>query len=205
MPRTPLLLLLTGFLVGILTQCTEQVRKVVDLPIQDFRPGDIVFRRGESVASRMVLINDPDGEYSHVGVIIQGDSSLMVVHALPGTVPTQDGEDLIRLETLHEFFAPENAIYGKVMRLPLDSTQQAELTRRALTKVATHTEFDHDYDVADTTKLYCTELLQLLYHHIGIDLSEGRSTAINIPGINADIIMPADIHRNEKLKTIFIF
>lgn len=157
------------------------------------------------MASRMVLYNDPEGQYSHVGMIVQGDSSLMVVHALPGTVPTQDGEDLIRLETLHEFFAPENAIYGKVMRLPLDSTQQAELTHRALTKVKTHTEFDHDYDDKDTTQLYCTELLQLLYQHVGIDLAEGRITSINIPGVNADIIMPADIHRNEKLKIIFIF
>ena len=205
MPRTPLLPLLTGILIGILTQCTEQVREAVALPTQDFQVGDIVFRRGESVASRMVLMNDPDGEYSHVGMIIQGDSSLMVVHALPGTVPTQDGEDLIRLETLHEFFAPENAIYGKVMRLPLDTLQQAELTQRARTKVVMRTEFDHDYDNLDTTRLYCTELLQLLYQHIGIDLAEGRITSINIPGVNADIIMPADIHRNEKLKTIFIF
>ena len=193
-------------LLSLLVQCTSSVeRKAVDLPISDFQAGDVVFRRGESMASRVVLFNDPDGEYSHVGMIVQSDSGLLVVHALPGTHPTQAGEDLVRAERLSEFFAPENALYGKVMRLPLNSTQKGELSYRALQKVEEQTEFDHDYDFQDTTKLYCTEFLQLLYAHVGIDLAEGRTTRINIPGLHADLIMPADVHRNKRLKTVFSF
>ena len=75
----------------------------------------------------------------------------------------------------------------------------------ALQKVAQHTAFDHDYDLKDTTKLYCTELLQLLYSHVGIDLSEGRITSISFPGVNADLIMPADVHHNPQLTTIFSY
>ena len=193
-------------LLNLLAQCTSSVeKKAVDLPISDFQAGDVVFRRGESMASRVVLFNDPDGEYSHVGMIVQSDSGLLVVHALPGTHPTQAGEDLVRAERLSEFFAPENALYGKVMRLPLNSTQKGELSYRALQKVEEQTEFDHDYDFQDTTKLYCTEFLQLLYAHVGIDLAEGRTTRINIPGLHADLIMPADVHRNKRLKTVFSF
>ena len=193
-------------LLNLLAQCTSSVeKKAVDLPISDFQAGDVVFRRGESMASRVVLFNDPEGEYSHVGMIVQSDSGLLVVHALPGTHPTQAGEDLVRAERLSEFFAPENALYGKVMRLPLNSTQKGELSYRALQKVEEQTEFDHDYDFQDTTKLYCTEFLQLLYAHVGIDLAEGRTTRINIPGLHADLIMPADVHRNKRLKTVFSF
>lgn len=197
---------LAVLLVSPLAQCIRhESRPSVDLPLADFRAGDILFRRGESMASRVVLFNDPEGEYSHVGMIVQGDSGLLAVHALPGAHPTQPGEDLVRAETLAEFFAPENAIYGKVMRLPLTEAQRTELSQRALLKVRQHTEFDHDYNGEDTVQLYCTELLQLLYSHVGIDLSEGRVTRISVPGVNASVIMPADVHRNERLTTIFSY
>lgn len=199
-------LILSVVLLGGLAQCTShEAQRMVELPIADFRAGDIIFRRGESIASRVVVFNDPEGEYSHVGMIVESDSGLIAVHALPGTHPTQPGEDLVRAESLAEFFAPENAIYGKVMRLPLDSMQRAALSRMALEKVAQHTEFDHEYDDTDTTKLYCTELLQLLYAHVDIDLSEGRFKRISVPGVNADVIMPSDVHQNKLLTTIFSY
>ena len=197
--------LMLALVCGLL-QCSSGVQPTpIDLPMEQFQAGDIVFRRGESMASRMVLYNDPEGRYSHVGMIVQDDSALMVVHALPGSHPTQSGEDLVRMETLGEFFAPENATRGKVMRLPLSESQKRELSRRAVEKVKTFVAFDHNYDCQDTVEIYCTELLQLLYSHVGIDLSEGRLTRISIPGLHADIIMPADIHKNQQLQTIFGF
>ena len=193
-------------LMSILTQCTSEVRqKEVELPVTEFQVGDIVFRRGESIASRVVILNDPEGKYSHVGMIVQGDSGLIVVHALPGSHPTQPGTDLVRAETLQEFFAPENAISGMVVRMPLNDMQRSELSRRALLKVKQQTDFDNSYDSQDTTKLYCTELLQLLYSHVGVNLSEGRTTKISTLGNNSGIIMPADIYRNPQMKTIFSF
>ena len=197
--------LVLAFVCGMV-QCSSDAQPApIDLPMEQFQAGDIVFRRGESMASRMVLYNDPEGHYSHVGMIVQDDSALMVVHALPGSHPTQSGEDLVRMETLGEFFAPENATRGKVMRLPLSELQKRELSRRAVEKVKTFVAFDHNYDCQDTVEIYCTELLQLLYSHVGINLSEGRQTRISIPGLHADIIMPADIHKNQQLQTIFSY
>lgn len=205
MPRNLICTFWAVVLACALTQCTQEIKREVDLPLDSFQAGDIIFRRGESIASRVVIYNDPQGEYSHVGMIVESDSGLVAVHALPGTHPTQPGEDLVRAESIEDFFAPENATYGKVMRLPLDSTQCATLSRMALEKVVQNTEFDHDYDNSDTTKLYCTELLQLLYSHIGIDLSEGRFKRISIPGVNADVIMPSDVHQNKLLTTVYSF
>lgn len=206
MLRTLQILTFAIVLLSPLAQCTcHEQRAEVDLPISEFRAGDVLFRRGEGFTSEIVVFNDPDGQYSHVGMIVLSDSGLIAVHALPGTHPTQPGEDLVRAERLESFFAPDNALYGKVMRLPLDSMQRVNLSKMALQKVAQHTAFDHDYDLKDTTKLYCTELLQLLYSHVGIDLSEGRITSISFPGVNADLIMPADVHHNPQLTTIFSY
>ena len=71
--------------ISLLTQCTDDVQsRRIDFPLESLQAGDIVFRRGEGFASRMVIFNDPDGDYSHVGMIVQKDSTLVVVHALPG-------------------------------------------------------------------------------------------------------------------------
>ena len=206
MLRPFFILIVAACLLSGLAQCSSgEVRHAVELPLGEFRAGDIIFRRGEGMTSDFVAFNDPEGEYSHVGMIISTDSGLMAVHALPGSHPTQAGEDLVRAETLQEFFAPENALYGKVMRLPMRDAQRAELSQRALEKVAQRVEFDHDYDDKDTVRLYCTELLQLLYSHVGIDLAEGRITSISVPGVHADVIMPADVHRNSLLTPIFSY
>jgi hypothetical protein len=40
---------------------------------------------------------------------------------------------------------------------------------------------------------------------VGIDLAEGRITSISVPGVHADVIMPADVHRNSLLTPIFSY
>ena len=125
------------------------------------------------------------------------------MHAVPGSHPTQQGTDVVRIETVSEFFAPENATRGVVMRLPLDSIQRISLSQLALNKVGT--DFDHQYNLQDTTQLYCTELLQHLYQKVGINLAEERITTINIPGLHTKVIMPADIYANKQLKSVFAY
>lgn len=203
MLRHLLIILLYLALTNLFTQCTTETKSEIALPTNTFRAGDIVFRRGEGLTSEFVLYNDPHGNYSHVGMLVNTDNGLMVVHAVPGSHPTQQGTDVVRIETASEFFAPENATRGAVMRLPLDSTRQIVLSQLALNKVGT--DFDHQYNLQDTTQLYCTELLQHLYQKVGINLAEERITTINIPGLHTKVIMPADIYANKQLKSVFTY
>ena len=89
------------------------------------------------------------------------------------------------------------------MRIPLSDSMRNIINNIALEKAHQKIKFDHDYNVNDTTKLYCTELIQLLFSHIDIDLAENRSTVINIPGASGNYIMPSDIYRNEKLISVY--
>ncbi len=190
----------------MLSQCSSrEERKAVVFPTNVICEGDIAFRRGEGLTSELVIHADAQGTYSHVGVVVQSDSGLVVVHAVPGAHPSQVGADIVRAERLADFFAPDNAIRGEIVRYPLDSVQKRTLSRLALMKVEQGVEFDHEYDSADTVKLYCTELLQLTFSNIGINLSEGRATKINLPSLHREVIMPSDIYMNRKLITIFDF
>ncbi len=190
----------------MMVQCNGSVKQSLpQIPIEKIQQGDIVFRRGESMASEVVLFNDVDGKYSHVGIIVECDSGMMVVHAVPGENKKLPDYDLIVMERIDKFFSPEAAVKGEIMRMDLDSTQRSLLSKLAIEKVEQKVPFDHNYDLSDTTKLYCTELLQLIYEKIGVNLAQGRITSINVPGMTNDYIMPSDIYHNDKLKTIFIY
>ena len=195
------------FVISIgMIQCSLQGQyQSPEIPIESLQQGDLAFRRGESFTIDIVAYNDRDGRYSHIGIIVESDSGLMVVHSVAGNHPTQPGSDIIRIEHIDQFFAPDMARCGEIVRLELDSTQQSMLGKMALKKVTEKIPFDHNYDLSDTTHLYCTELVKLLYQNIGIDLTQGRLTHINAPGMSNDYIMPSDIYQNNKLKTIFIY
>lgn len=198
-----------AIIISILTmiQCSgpEQPKLSPKIPIEKLQAGDIAFRRGESIASEVVLYNDIDGRYSHVGLVVETDSGLMVAHSVPGETSTQETIDVIQIEHINHFFEPKVSVRGEIMRMNLDSAQRHLLNILALKKVDDKVPFDHNYDLSDTTKLYCTELLQLLFKNIGIDLAQGRITPINVPGLSNNYIMPSDIYNNNNLKTIFYY
>ncbi len=187
-------------------QCSvSEQRQIPNISTEMFNSGDIAFRRGESIVSEVVMFNDIDGKYSHVGIVVESDSGLMIVHSVPGENTNSPNYDLIIIESFEKFFAPEVATNGEILRMELDSTQRKLLSKFAIEKVSQKVPFDHSYDLSDTTKLYCTELLQHLYEKIGVDLAQGRVTSINVPGMANDYIMPSDIYHNNKLKSIFIY
>ncbi len=65
--------------------------------------------------------------------------------------------------------------------------------------------FDHDYDLADTTKMYCTELIRNVYLSAGTDLTEGRRTRINMPGFSGDHILPTNLTDSPLLEFVYRF
>lgn len=65
--------------------------------------------------------------------------------------------------------------------------------------------FDHKYDLNDTTKMYCTELIVYVYGKEGIDLAEKHQTLTYLPVKGGTCILPDDLAINSHLKTIFSF
>ncbi|MBQ1987957.1 MAG: hypothetical protein II235_07530 [Muribaculaceae bacterium] len=185
-----------------LVQCNVPARtQVPTIPIELLQEGDIVFRRGYGFASEMVVYNDADGKYSHVGVVVNSEKGLMIAHSVPGGDAEEN--DIMRLERIEQFYSAESSSCGEIVRMELDSLQRRRLSEMAVAKANEKIPFDHNYDLEDTTALYCTELVQLLYRNIGIDLAEGRITRLNAPGFSSDYLMPSDIYQNRNLKTIF--
>lgn len=176
------------------------------LPITEFQDGDLAFRRGIGMMSRAVLVVDGKGIYSHVGILKNVGGEWCVIHAVPGEPDSEGDVDRVKVESIFRFFAPDRAARGLVMRM--DSIGQHTASRAAAVAqelAERGTLFDHQYDLSDTTEMYCTELVEFVYRKNGIDLSEGRLSTVNVPGMSGRYLLPSDLMNNHKLKTIYYF
>ena len=146
-----------------------------------------------------MLAADSEGRYSHTGILKKERGAWYVIHAVPGEPDFKGDADRIKMEPVERFFDAGKAARGAVMHVQADSALACRAARSALGLFRKHLLFDHDYDLNDTTEMYCTELIDYVYRKEGIDLSEGRTTSVNIPGMSGDYLMPNDIAQSGRL------
>lgn len=175
-----------------------------DLPLELLRDGDLLLRCGIGTQSRVVTSLDTTGSiYSHVGIAINDGGKWCVVHAVPGE--NHDGIDRVRIDAVDTFFMTSRAVHGAAMRLQCDAAVAHAAAKHAMQLAKQGVEFDTHYNWKDHSRLYCTELVQVAYHSVGIDISQGHSTSIALPFYSGDIVFPSDIVRNDSLQVIFSF
>ena len=177
-----------------------------DVPTGMLRDGDLVFRSGRSLGSDIVAsVDTTPRAFTHVGIAINDRGTWKVIHAVPGEAG-DDGIDRVKAESLDTFFLSTRATHGAVMRHRLCSPAMgATIARAALDKARRGVEFDDRYNWADTTRLYCTQLVHLAYRRAGLDLAAGRSTPIAFLNYKGNVVLPGDIARNDSLTTIYRF
>ena len=93
------------------------------------KAGDLVFRRGNGITSRAVLMADQRGGYSHVGIVVDSCGKMMVVHAVPDEPDYEGDIDRVKMETPEKFFLSVNAKIGEVKRLKGDTATAARAAR----------------------------------------------------------------------------
>lgn len=169
------------------------------------REGDIVFRRGNGLTSRAVLAADRHGLYSHVGMVVDSCGVMMVVHAVPGEPDYEGDPDRVKMETPEKFYSAVNAKIGEVKRLRGDTAAAARAARYALEAYRRGVLFDHDYDDADSTRMYCCELVERAYASAGRRLAGDVRHTVHLPGIRLRCILPSDICNNAALETVISF
>ncbi len=190
-----------------LTGCGDGDRKPdgVMLPTDRFHDGDLAFRRGTGLTSRVVLAADHRGLYSHVGLLKRMEARWYVVHAVPGEPDYPGDEDRVKVDAVEHFFSRPLAAGGAVMRVKDAPERARRAVEHALVLYRNGVLFDHEYDLTDTTRMYCTEMVDFVYKKEGVDLSEGRLSRVNIPLFNGDYLLPNDIAQSGKLCLIYMF
>lgn len=165
-------------------------------------PGDLVLRCGNSLASRSVRFLDKDGCFSHIGILVCKEGEWLVVHAVPGEADPPGSPEYIKAEPLRDFLLPDKALVWGVYRY-MDSCVSERASEVAWEQYRKKLVFDHSYDLADPSRMYCSELIIYSYLSEGVDFSlKGRDLSF-LPGISAKVVFPSDIIRHEGMVPIY--
>jgi len=207
------LLLLSGLIVSVLLSVVfytlhNRAKQKLNTNIfsYDFvlKDGDLVFRKGRSIESYVVLITDRTSSYSHVGVIYMLNKTPYVIHTVPGE--SEVGTDYVKMEKLSVFFSSEKASRGSIFRLKEQYANSAKLA--ALSAKSFFDDkiiFDDAFDLKSENKLYCTELVWKAYQKVGIDLTQGKYDKLFLPFVKGFIILPSSLLNNFYLEEIYYF
>ena len=182
----PMILALSLLLAGACSQ-----RREAELPFGGIAEGDLAFRCGRGLFSRAVTTAEEKGVYSHIGVVVFDGGKWKVAHAVPGEREFKGDFDRVKLEDIETFFAPDRAFRGCLVRTGIKDA--GRLCERAVQAARDSVAFDGDYDLADSSKVYCTEFVWRLFRAEGMDLSEGRRVNIAVFGIDGEVILPEHI------------
>ena len=175
------------------------------LPINvTLQEGDVIFRKGTGMASRVVTTADNDGVYVHVGIVVRKGNALMVVHAVPDEHDFDGDVDRVKLDSLDRFYSESYASRGEIMRHG-DSIAASMAARKALEVDERGTVFDNDYDDEDTLRLCCTELIKFVYASTGHPLGDVNKHTMKVLNITTNCSFPSDLQRSKYLRTITLF
>ena len=168
----------------------------------EFHSGDLVFRRGKSFVSQLVLLRDNKSQYSHVGIVVMKDDQPYVVHAVPGEAE-KDQPEYVKMETMPEFLDKDKSADFAVYSLKGQYEQTGKrVAEKAIEYFEKHIQFDSSFDLKDESKLYCTELVWRAYQYAGLNLIETYDK-VNMPFYKGDFIYPSNIFLNPVFERIY--
>ena len=187
------LLLIAALLIAVIScsNNTFKSRAQVLYDTSELRNGDLLFRNGIGYESRVVT-GLSDGKFSHIGIAYHTGRRWNVIHAVPGE-NEKDEPEYLKCEPISDFYCYSRAKFGGSARVNCSDSIANIIAERALDIVNRKVLFDNDYDINDTSELYCTELVRLVYLAQNIDLCEDRWHRIPILNTKAHVIFPEDI------------
>jgi len=131
--------------------------------IEDF---DIILSKGQSMQSKLIsLLKLSTEDYSHIGIVIKENDKVFVLHSTPDGAATNG----IRYDDLHTFINLSNVSDFTVLRHKDISSEFNQKLRMEFSSYKTiQAPFDFDFDNFENKKLYCSELVWLIYEKAGL-------------------------------------
>jgi len=206
MDRKVLFLPVLAALLSMAMSCRKNPDNIYSLlpDTVQLHEGDIVFRRGGGMTSQAVLLADKDGFYSHCGIVVDSAGTKLIVHAVPGEPDYEGDPDRVKADQPETFFSNVYANAGEVCRVDADSTARLA-ARKAWELYRKKVLFDHDYDFKDTTRLYCTEMVHLVYREADCILCGDPTHRFDLPGLHCTCWLPSDLYKSSHLRSIVKF
>jgi|GEM_PF-3096804 len=159
--------------------------------------GDLVFRTGRDIMSRLVLSQGDSSRFSHVGIILKQESGPVVVHALPQNGTSPGG---VLTEPLRVFAASDNASDIGFYRIKdIDANARNSIREYVMRQIGK--PFDNDFLLSEDEKMYCTELVLKALSAAGISVATFMPH-IQVMLITEPVEPPDYLRRLSQMETI---
>jgi hypothetical protein len=164
--QNSVLCVLAVVVVLIITVIHKKVQTVQSIDTTLIENFDIILTKGESNLSRVVLFLNPNKhEYSHIGILQKVGNRVFVLHA----TPNNNNESCIRYDDFKTFLALSSVskyviIRSKKLTSPCKERLKIEVEKW---KSKNH-PFDFEFNNLDNSKVYCSELVWLIYSKAGL-------------------------------------
>lgn len=207
-----LLVTVIGFLIVLAPKASSDAKSVnltfdtvsyLERELPDLCEGDLVFRKGRSMVSKIVLMHDRASAYSHVGIVAFINGEPFIVHAVPGE-PDENGEERVKCESPVDFLDVERASLFAVFRIAEDEKHMAKIAgQKAVDYYEMGLSFDKALDFRSDDKLYCTELVWKAYLEAGINLTGNKFHVLTLNLLTDSIILPGQFIESKLLTQIY--
>lgn len=156
-----LIVLLSFFLISRKEKIA--VKEVDTKKIENF---DIILSKGQSVQSKLIsLLKLSINDYSHIGIMIKDNEEVFVLHSTPDGTKTNS----IRYDNLQTFIDLSSVSEYIVLRYNDLSDDLYQKLRMEFDKYkAIKAPFDYDFNNFEHGKIYCSELVWLIFSDAGL-------------------------------------
>jgi uncharacterized protein YycO len=137
--------------------------------------GDIILRHGYGFVSDMIVrtLNDSSG-LSHCAILTKYKGHWIVIQSISSTVSDIDGVQWQDLRTFVKQSKRNSLVVVRYKHVKNDS-DYAKIGQRAIYYLKKQIPFDHAFDIHDSTKFYCAELIWKVFKDVlHIDIFESK-------------------------------
>ena len=133
---------------------SKAVAALPTIPVEHLRNGHIICRHGDGLWSNLIIrMNPVDKRFSHIGVLVESDAGMTVVHADTSSRFATSGK--VVQEPLTTFLAHSRRI-GVFRHKRVSTVQLAASACHYLGR-----PFDWKLDDKESNAVYCSELMKL--------------------------------------------
>jgi len=141
---------------------------LADEEVALLQEGDIILRRGSGLVSDLIAsVLSEEYDVSHCGIVAEHDSALWVIHSVSSSLSEADGMQSHRLQS----FVAQSKQGSVIVSRLRTAADRSLIAARAKDLLRRKVPFDHDFDLDDTTRIYCSELVwRIIRDDYGIDV-----------------------------------
>jgi len=119
--------------------------------------GDFVFRLGYGMVSFFLESQTGASGVSHVGILVKDSLDFNVIHSISGSMAESDGVQKIFLNDFLFEAKPHSFVATR-----LKNSNGELIANEARNLLAKRVPFDMSFDIKDTSKLFCSEMINFI-------------------------------------------